>query len=96
MCSYYLWRDNMKTVYKYVLNATAIPIDVPVGAEILTVAGQYDEACLWAIVDTDAATEQRWFMAVGTGQEVPAGNVKYIGTCLFMDGAYVLHYFELL
>ena len=80
----------MKTIYKYSL--TQMNIQMPTGAQILHCAMQGDTYCLWALVDTDAPTENRSFRVLGTGWEVTE-NMAHIGTCF--EGSFVWHIMEL-
>ena len=57
----------MKTIWKFPLPvADQYVVKTPKGAEILTVQRQGDQACLWAIVDTNADTVARVFEIHGT------------------------------
>lgn len=86
----------MDTVYKYEISGYEPEIEMPKGAEILTVAFQGDKFCLWAKVDTDAAIEKRYIEAFGTGHDIPRCvgiDWKYLGTG-FMRNGLVFHAFE--
>jgi hypothetical protein len=67
---------------------------MPIGAIPLSVHGQGDDICLWALVQTEAKREERSFVIVGTGHEVPKEAGKFIGTALLCDDRLVLHVFE--
>ena len=89
----------MKTIWKFPLEMGANSITMPRAAKILTVAAQYDELQMWALVDPDAPREDRVFFVLGTGQNLPEKISasfwdRYIGTCQLMDGALVVHVFE--
>jgi len=86
----------MKTIYKYVVPHDGTEIQMPIGAEILTVAMQVGEIYIWAIVDTDNKFETRKFIAQATGREMPEGKLKYIGTVFIgtMLMELVFHVFE--
>jgi hypothetical protein len=45
-------------------------VRMPEGAEILSVADQRGELCVWALVDPDADLENRMFYIFGTGNPV--------------------------
>lgn len=85
------------TIWKYEINITEyVSIDMPYGAQILTVQKQGDKICLWAVVSPQAKTQLRNFMWAGTGQPLPdTFNEKYIGTVQFDDGKWVFHLFEI-
>lgn len=69
-------------------------IQMPVGAEILTVQIQAGEPCLWARVDTEQLVEPRNIAIHGTGHEVPDTTRKHIGTYQMADGDLIFHVFE--
>lgn len=87
-----------KTIWKYPIEYTDdLAIEMPIGAEILSIQNHNDRLCIWAFVDPNAATERRWFEVYGTGHEIDFNmNIvrKFIGTCQFNRGALVLHIFE--
>lgn len=90
----------MKTIFKYELTFNGITIiNMPIGAEILTV--QKDDKtnipCIWAMVDTQSEIEKRYFELFGTGNNIPVCmgvNRKYIGTYQYQKGEFVGHVFE--
>jgi len=70
-------------------------LNMPRGARLLSVQRQNGEPRLWAMVDTDEATEIRWFLLAGTNRPVPRpGEMEYIGTVLLLADTLVLHVFE--
>jgi len=83
----------MKTVYKYTLHSKDCTLQLPKGAEILTVQLQNEIPTLWALVNPMTVTEERHICIVGTGWDVE-DNMKYITT--YMDGYFVWHVFELI
>jgi len=84
----------MLSVWKFILDETDEQIiQIPFGAEFLTVQVQHGSPCLWALVDTDAPLVPMKILVVGTGKEVP-DNTRYIGTCHLFKGTLVLHVFE--
>ena len=84
----------MKTIYKYTVTGLPLQnkIEMPMGATILSVNMQGADFCMWALVDTNAETEEREFEIVGTGWELD-DNMSYIGTCFANDG-FVWHIVE--
>jgi hypothetical protein len=90
----------MQQVWKYELSIhklqpnDLITIQLPVGADILTVHEQHGSICLWALVNTNATKIERTFRIAGTGHNLANGNFKYIGTAFLEDGALVFHVFE--
>lgn len=88
----------MKLIFKYQLPVQPGVISIPVmgsNAKCLSVALQFGEPVLWAEVE-QAYSEQHTIKldAVMTGQEPPE-NGRYIGTALYDQGRFVLHYYEL-
>lgn len=84
-----------KTIWKYELDVTDhVQIDLPVTAEPLYLAMQYDRVCLWALVDPDASVSTRHFRFFGTGQEIDDSDPSYIGTVMMAGGGLVFHLFE--
>lgn len=84
-------RQDMKhmEVWKFPVEKS---IEVPIGAEILSLQMQDSRPCLWMLCDTDAPKETRFFLFVGTGHSIEfEGN--YIGT-LQTSGGLVWHLFE--
>lgn len=85
----------MKRIFKYPVNIVDfIEIEMPKGAEILSFQTQYEQPCIWAIVDPEAETEMRKFRVCGTGHELSAHLGKFIGTTQVSGGRLVWHLFE--
>jgi hypothetical protein len=83
----------MKTIYKYTLDSQDCTLNLPKGAEILTIKLQNNVPTLWALVNPMTVTEERHICIVGTGWQIE-DNMKYITT--YMDGYFVWHVFELI
>jgi hypothetical protein len=83
-------------VWKYVLKITDRQVLVmPDGAEILSVASQHGNLCLWAIVDEYKDKKERYIEIVGTGNPLrvnPGFDRKFIGTAVV--DPFVWHVFE--
>ena len=71
-------------IFKYEINVD-LPINLPVGAEILCVKTQRGIPCLWAVVDPLALVEQKNIYVVGTGHEMPKAICRYIDTFFIGD-----------
>ena len=88
----------MKTIWKFPLKDGDVQrIEMPKGAQILTVQRQYEQPCVWAIVDVDdgSLTEMRVFEVHGTGNPLPdekGVERAYVGT--FQQPPFVWHLFE--
>jgi DNA-directed RNA polymerase subunit RPC12/RpoP len=82
-------------VYKYPLPTDSdFEIQLPMGAQILTVQAQKGTPCIWAIADTDALLTTRRLCLRGTGHAFKGNEGKYIGTFQLDNGALVFHVFE--
>jgi hypothetical protein len=84
----------MKQVWKFEINPNENPIEMPYGAEILSVGFQDDCLKLWALVDIDAAPKLRNILVRGNGHNIRLTNLLFIGTA-FKDNL-VFHVFEAL
>ncbi len=83
-----------KTIWKYTLERDC-KLDIPKGAQVLSVGEQSNRLRLWALVDTEAQNVERHFKVYGTGDEFPSDEeMKYIGTALLSYGTLVVHVFE--
>lgn len=69
----------MKTIYKYEAYGGA-RVDLPAGAQILTLGVQDGWVYVWALIDTEAPTRPVRFTRVGTGWEMHPDPGTYVGT----------------
>jgi hypothetical protein len=73
-------------IFRYRIPVDDFPVvDMPVGAEVLTVAASADDTTLldmWAVVDPAAPVERRAFRVVGTGNPMPDDCGRYVGTAV--------------
>ena len=88
-----------KSIYKYQLEVTDTQkIELPVGAEILTVQTQNEIPCLWTLVDPNGIEKETRIIEVfGTGHPVGYDmgvSRKYISTFQLRGGQLVFHVFE--
>jgi hypothetical protein len=84
-----------KSIFKYPLAVDDLQmLDIPEGAEPLTVQIQHDRPCLWALVDPEKPTERRAFRTYGTGHPVDTHPGAYVGTYQLDGGALVFHVFD--
>jgi hypothetical protein len=87
--------SNHKTIWKYKLTPDGlITIEMPKGAQVLSVKPQGDDVCLWALVDPSAEVKDRKFMIFGTGHDVPNIDLCFIDTFMLFEGGLVFHVFE--
>jgi hypothetical protein len=85
----------MSTIYKYKLEPNFGALQMPQGAQVLTVQMQDGTPCLWAKVDPTRPTERRTFNVYGTGHEMPDDPcLVYVATFQMGGGALVWHVFE--
>lgn len=85
----------MITIWKYSLKLDdKVKLEMPKGAQILTVQMQGITPYLWALVDTESKKEERTFFIFGTGTSNPrlGFELNYIGT--FQERFFVWHVFE--
>lgn len=87
----------MRTVHKYPVSLSDIStLDLPLGAEILTVRERGGDAFLYALVSPEAPTERRVFRVANTGEPISERNeLRYVGTFRLRDEGLVYHLFEM-
>ena len=84
----------MTTIYKYQIPYDFTEVNIPEGAEILSMQLQNGIPCIWAMVDTGQPKIKRKFMIVGTGKELhPCVLHTFIGT--YQVPGFVFHVFEI-
>ncbi len=88
----------MLKVYKYpVIPNNEINIEMPKGAQILSVDTQFGKPQIWAAVDPQAPNVTRRFRMTGTGHSIDEkANLYHIGTFQMDGGALIFHLFEIL
>jgi hypothetical protein len=85
----------MKSIWKFQIEATDVQeIEMPEGAELLTIQVQNGIVCLWALVSPNAPKEKRTLRVYGTGHPITSGGLHYIGTFQLLSGGLVFHVFE--
>lgn len=87
----------MKRIYKYPLEIMDVQeVDLPKGAQILSVQAQYGIPNIWALVDDkQTKTEKVIIRIIGTGYQIPdANSLEYIGTVQLINGSVVFHVFK--
>jgi hypothetical protein len=83
-----------KSIWKFVLETTDTQqIEMPEGAEILTIQTQNEHPCIWALVDPAAPKRKVTFEILGTGHIIYDKERKYIGTYQLDNGSLVFHCF---
>lgn len=87
----------MKKIYKYPLKMQGLQnLQLPEGAEILTVQPQHDQVCLWALVAPENEPASRTVWIIGTGHPIEATDHlgRYVATFQLHGGELVFHVFE--
>ena len=84
-----------KKIYKYQLEIQAHQrIEMPDGAEILSVQVQGSTICIWAIIEEGQPLGERIFRIFGTGHDLPRDihGFAFVGTV--QTGPLVWHVFH--
>lgn len=81
----------MKTVWKFKL---ASKIQMPFGAQILSVALHEGKPVIWALVCPVEPLVIRKFNILLTGEEINDSPGRFVGTLLYDEGKYVEHVFD--
>lgn len=86
----------MKAIWKYEIKTTdAQSVEMPLGAKILTVQEQFDNPCIWCLVDTEAKKAFRELRVIGTGHPIEDDFTGiYVGTYQVCGGSGVFHLFD--
>ena len=86
----------MITIYKYPIQMKdQFTIEMPYGAQVLSVQTQRETPCIWALVDSDNWPEKRPFALRGTGHDCSGLNeARFVGTFQLHGGALVFHLFD--
>src|SRR3990167_2123613 len=79
------------------IGATNI-IEIPKGAKFLTAQTQKDNGVIWALVDPTKEKEIRKILTIETGAPINYApeQLIYIATFQLMDGAFIVHVFEVI
>ena len=85
---------TQKVVWKFSLGAVQHSVQMPRGAEILTVAEQDGNITLWAAVDPEEELVFRNLTVLSTGRSCgeEVFNLPFLGTVFL--GVYVFHIFD--
>lgn len=88
----------MSKIFKYALGPEERQfIKLQKGSQVLSVVSQYEQMVVYALVPTDEKeTVYHEFVTYGTGHSLPADieDFDFLGTCLLIDGALVIHVFH--
>lgn len=93
----------MKTIFRYNLNSSINDVELPSGAEVISVGVSKNERTnkeiisMWVSVNTTTKTfDKRRFLVFGTGanmDDTSNFNMKYLGTVI-KSNMYAFHIFE--
>lgn len=84
----------MEKIFKYpVFLQDEFSVNLPEGAQILSVQMQGGKPFFWALIDTDAPLKKYTFIVVGTGNPVKPGDKQFVGTFQMYGGELVFHLF---
>ena len=87
-----------KTIWKFDLEITKFQkIEMPLGAEILSVQAQHENPRIWALVDPNQEKEVRYFEVLGSGHAITYGmgtSRNYLNTFQLQSGMLIFHVFE--
>ena len=88
------------SVWKFPLSVADVQnVRMPKNSEVLSVAVQADQLCIWALVELDQEAEEIHTIAtLGTGHtrtDLSGSDVGFIGTVLLAGGSLVFHVFDL-
>ncbi len=85
----------MKTIWKFPIKITDQIIQMPHGGEMVHVGLDPNGIpCVWARVNALHSLVERSLYVIGTGEEEPDGDNRYIGS--FVQESYVWHVLPLL
>lgn len=81
-------------IYKYPLKITdRQAVNMPLGAQMLSVQMQNGVPCLWALVDEDAVCADHVLAMYGTGHPVDSLQKKFVATFQMPEHGLVWHVF---
>ena len=85
-----------REIWKFELEITDEQIiNIPIGAQIISVQAQRGEPCLWAIVNAEErCASPKKIIIHGTGHAISEDAGNYIGTFQQMNGDLIWHVFE--
>jgi hypothetical protein len=89
-------KSSTRSVWKFPIPESGpdvFSIEMPSGAEILTIQVQQGHPQMWALVTPGVHVISRIFRIAGTGHPIDDGLIGYIGT--FQWGSLVFHIFEI-
>lgn len=85
------------TIFKFLIDRChmSVGINMPIGAVIISFGMDPSKnLCIWAGVDTQVSKEERRFLVVYTGEQIPSGDYVPIGT--HVSNGIVYHCLEII
>ena len=90
--------DN-RVIWKFALEITdSQTIQMPCGAEVLTIQTQQEKPFIWALVNPQEEIVNYEFLMLGTEHPIDAADIKWgihVGTFQIHGGALVFHVFNM-
>jgi len=84
----------MRRIYKYPITPALSELRLPEGAKFLSLQEQQGEPQMWWLVEPDNKKVVRKIRVFGTGHELPAKPLEFLGTFQTYGGSLVFHVFE--
>jgi hypothetical protein len=88
-----------RIIYKYQMPVLEeFTLELPQNAQIIRMQSENGMFWCWALINTDAPTEKRYFRAFKTGAKIPDDlQLEYVGCCaVFVQMELMLYIFEVL
>lgn len=82
-----------QTIWKTPLESDGL-VNLPLGAEVLSVQMQDESPTIWTLVDPAAEKVPTRLGVYGTGHPIPDNPGRFIGTFQMEGGALVFHLFQ--
>lgn len=92
-----IYTEEPQKIFKYKLNPAETTLELPKGAQLLSVGVQQNEIFVWAMVNAHDrfSQENRYFRVYATGEYITEGQkLSFLGTVHLCEGAVVGHVFE--
>ena len=84
----------MEVIWKFPIKVTdEVTLEVPEGAQILSIQVQKEVPCLWAKVNPENPKKRMKIRIYGTGHEYQEISGVFIGTFQMQGGSFVFHAF---
>lgn len=84
----------MRTIYKYPLNFGVNSVSLPLESEVVHIAEQYGQLCMWVEQDPTRPVLNRQFNIYGTGHYIYNNNEQHLATVVIDQ--FVWHVYEVM